>query len=107
MLFVTLALVKTLYQFHFQELAKLQTGDFSYAHVYLSWKWPFHVFFLTKILVMEREEEESLAVIFLLHTGFHTEEFMQLCVWSCITACVLHCFFLDNFYNLKKADDTK
>lgn len=56
---------------------------------------------------MEREEEESLAVIFLLHTGFHTEEFMQLCALSCITACVLHCFFLDNFYNLKKADDTK
>lgn len=35
MLFVSLALVKTFYQIHFQELAKLQTGDFSYALVYL------------------------------------------------------------------------
>lgn len=55
---------------------------------------------------MEREEEESLAVISLLHTGFHVKEFMQF-ILSCITVCVLPCFFLADFYNLKNADDTK
>lgn len=55
---------------------------------------------------MEREAE-SLAVISLLHTGFHLKEFMQLSVLSCITACVLNCFSFANFYNLKNADYTK
>lgn len=107
MLFVSLALVKALYQIHFQELAKFQIGDFTYALVYLGWKWLLHVFFSTKILVMEWEEEKSLAVISLLHTGFHIKEFILLCVLCCITACVPHCFFLANFYNLENADDSK
>lgn len=67
----------------------------------------FSCVFLTKILVIEREEDESLAVISLLRTGFHIKDFMQLRALSCITVCVLHYFLPANFYNLKNADDTK
>lgn len=51
---------------------------------------------------MEWEKEDSLAVISLLHTGFHLKGFMQLCALSCITVCVLHCFYPCQFLQPEK-----
>lgn len=102
-LFFSLALVKTLYQKHFQGLRKFQTGDLNYALVSLGWKWPLHVFFNKDIGNGEgKEGVESLAVISLLHIGFHIKEFMMLCALWSITAFIFHCFFPYQFLQYAK-----
>lgn len=48
-----------------------------------------------------------MAIVSLLHIGFHMKEFMMLCALWCITACIFHCFFPIHFYNMQNADETK